>query len=56
MRDLLRRVHEVLPTDTERFAAITADLAALLDQLDEHHQKETGLLQEALLRDEGGEG
>ena len=56
VRDVLLRVKKVSPTDTERFAAITADLAALLDQLDEHHHKETGLLQELALRDEGGEG
>jgi hypothetical protein len=56
VRDILMRLKHVLPTDGDRFAAITRDLVALLETLDVHHTKETDLLQEALLRDEGGEG
>ena len=56
VRDLLRRLHEVSSTDRETLTAISDDLAALLTELEEHQQKEMDLLQEALLRDEGGEG
>ena len=56
VRDALARMRAVAPTDLPTFQKITDDLAALLDQLDAHHRKETNLLQEALLRDEGGEG
>jgi hypothetical protein len=37
-------------------AKISEELAALLEKLDEHSHKETGLIQHALLKDEGGEG
>ena len=56
VRDILARLGRVAPTDRSTFTQITNDLAALLEKLDEHHAKETDLLQEALLRDEGGEG
>jgi hypothetical protein len=54
--DILTRLRHLAPTDHATFAATTADLVALLDRLDEHGKKETDLLQEALLTDEGGEG
>jgi hypothetical protein len=56
VRDILGRLRSVAVTDQATFARITDDLSALLARLDEHHVKETDLLQEALLRDEGGEG
>jgi hemerythrin-like domain-containing protein len=56
VKDLLNRLHKVEPTDLRSFAVISDDLSGLLDKLDEHHHKEQGLLQEALLQDEGGEG
>ena len=56
-------LHRILPglaqasaTDRERLDAICAELGTLLGQLDEHTRREGDLLQEALLRDEGGEG
>lgn len=52
----LARMRRLAATDKAGFAAITVDLNALLDQIDEHNRKEGTLLQEALLRDEGGEG
>jgi hypothetical protein len=55
-RDILLRLKKVEPTDRATFAAISDDLTTLLARLDEHHTKEMDLLQEALLRDEGGEG
>jgi hypothetical protein len=56
VRDSLVQLGTVAPTDRPTFAAISNDLMALLDRLDNHHHKETCLLQEALLRDSGGEG
>ena len=41
---------------TEPDLSVSEELLALLERLDEHHKQETDLLQEALLRDEGGEG
>ena len=53
---ILARLRRVTVTDRATFAAIAADLSALLDRIDAHNLKEADLLQEALLRDEGGEG
>jgi hemerythrin-like domain-containing protein len=53
---ILARLRRVEPTDHATFAKISDDLLALLDKLDEHSRKEIGLLQHALLEDEGGEG
>ncbi|MGD9719946.1 MAG: hemerythrin domain-containing protein [Pirellulales bacterium] len=55
-RDVMGRLKTVASTDHAAFDAICADLSGLLDALDAHNQKETDVLQEALLRDEGGEG
>jgi hypothetical protein len=56
VRDILDHLGSVAPTDRATFSRISDELVALLDRLDKHHHKETRLLQEALLRDEGGEG
>jgi hypothetical protein len=53
---ILRRLGNVAPTDHATFTKVSDDLLALLEQLDEHSRKETDLLQDALLTDEGGEG
>ena len=53
---ILARLRRVAPTDHAAFTKISDDLSALLEKLDEHSRKETGLLQHALLEDEGGEG
>ena len=53
---ILTRIRRLTPTDHEGFAKTSAELLELLERLDEHGKKETDLLQEALLRDEGGEG
>jgi hypothetical protein len=55
VRDILARLKALGSTDLAAFNAITAELSGLLDRLDVHHQNEIDLLQEALLRDEGGE-
>jgi hemerythrin HHE cation binding domain-containing protein len=53
---ILSALRKLDPTDHVTFDNVSHDLLALLDQLDEHGKKETDLLQEALLTDEGGEG
>ena len=56
VRGILARLAEVEPNDQATFSKINEDLVALLDRLEKHHRKEIRLLQEALLRDAGGEG
>jgi hypothetical protein len=56
MNRILTRLRLLKPTDHLTLAKITEDLLALLSKLDEHSHKETGLIQHALLKDEGGEG
>jgi hemerythrin-like domain-containing protein len=53
---LLNRLRRVSSTDHEAFAKISLDIEALLDRLEAHRTKETDLIQQALLQDEGGEG
>jgi hemerythrin-like domain-containing protein len=53
---ILTRLRLVKPTDHLALAKISENLLALLEKLDEHSHKETGLIQHALLKDEGGEG
>jgi hypothetical protein len=53
---ILNRLKKATPTDQATVAVISESLLALLDKLDAHSHKETGLLQHALLTDEGGEG
>lgn len=52
---LVYRLEHVSPTDREKFAEISTELADLLNKVDEHSACETDLLQEAFLRDEGGQ-
>jgi hypothetical protein len=53
---ILTSLNLVRPTDHLGLAKISEDFLALLKKLDEHSHKETGLIQHALLMDEGGEG
>lgn len=53
---ILTRLRVVQPTDYSNLAKTSEDLLVLLEKLDEHSHKETGLIQHALLKDEGGEG
>ncbi len=53
---ILNRFRLVQPTDHLTLGKISNDLLAFLEALDEHSHKETGLIQHALLKDEGGEG
>ncbi len=56
LREILARLRTIGPTEQAAFTQTSSELEMLLDRLDEHHRKEAALLQEALLRDEGGEG
>jgi hypothetical protein len=50
------RLEQVEPTDGPEFAAVCADLAVLVDEVEKHSRKEVALVQEAFARDSGGEG
>jgi hypothetical protein len=52
----LNRLRKASPTDQATVTAISDGLSTLLEKLDAHSHKETGLIQHALLTDEGGEG
>lgn len=53
---ILTRLRVVQPTDHLTFAKISEELVALLEKLEKHNHKEAGLIEHALLQDEGGEG
>ena len=53
---IMGRLQRVSPTNRESITKILDELTALLEKLDAHGRKETSMLQEALLTDEGGEG
>ena len=53
---ILNRLKKVAPTDHPTVTKISDELLALLEKLNAHSHKETGLIQHALLEDEGGEG
>jgi hemerythrin-like domain-containing protein len=56
LRSMSGRLRKQASTDHDAFNVVCADFLKLLDKLDEHSKKETDLLQDALLTDEGGEG
>jgi hypothetical protein len=56
LREILIRLRAIGPTERAAFTQTSGELEMLLDRLDDHHRQEAALLQEALLRDEGGEG
>jgi hypothetical protein len=53
---ILTRLRLIPATDHLALAKISERLLALLEELDAHSHKETGLIQHALLKEEGGEG
>ncbi|HEX3727239.1 MAG TPA: hemerythrin domain-containing protein [Pirellulales bacterium] len=53
---ILVRLRGLAPQDHQGFKQASEEFWILLDKLDDHSKHETDLLQEALLRDEGGEG
>jgi hemerythrin-like domain-containing protein len=55
-RQVVQRLERLSSADPAALDVICGDLLALLEKIEEHNRKETALLQEALERDEGGEG
>jgi hypothetical protein len=53
---LVARLDRVQPHDRTELEKVCVDIGDLLGRIDEHSRKEADLLQEAFLRDEGGEG
>ena len=53
---LVARLDRVQPHDRTELEKVCIDIGDLLGRIDEHSRKEADLLQEAFLRDEGGEG
>lgn len=56
LRQIVAELDGVTASDTQRIATLCDQLVDLLDKLDKHSRTETGLVQEAFLREEGGEG
>ena len=56
LRHIVAELEAVTADDTQRITATCERLSDLLNQLDKHSRTETGLVQEAFLREEGGEG
>lgn len=50
------RLERTTPDDREAFQQLCEELGALLEQINDHNQRETALIQEAFLYDVGGEG
>lgn len=59
-RDSLARINyrleRVSPADVAAFEETCSAINALLDEINDHNQRETALIQEAFLEDMGGEG
>ena len=53
---ILPRLDKVSPTEPAALADLCKELTGLLHEIQEHSTTETTLVQEAILRDEGGEG
>ncbi|MDZ4821642.1 MAG: hemerythrin domain-containing protein [Planctomycetota bacterium] len=56
LRQIVAGLEEVTAGNQQQFASLCERLTTLLAKLDEHSKKETELVQEAFLREEGGEG
>jgi len=54
--ELLPSLENLPPADEARLDAICRQISQLLERIELHDQREADLLQEALLRDDGGEG
>jgi len=53
---LLLKLDQTFSTDQARVDAISGDVEALLVKLEDHHRRESDLMQEAFQRDVGGQG
>ena len=56
LKELIAEANSISEWEEPRFNEVCAALRALLDDVDEHDQRETELLQESMLCDDGGEG
>jgi hemerythrin-like domain-containing protein len=55
MHRLILQLEHISATDKAKFDAVCLDLEELLVKLDDHHRREADLMQEAFLRDVGGD-
>ena len=55
MHRLILKLEHISATDKTNFDAVCLDLEELLVKLDDHHRREADLMQEAFLRDVGGD-
>jgi len=55
-RQVLHDLEAVAPTDQRTFRNVCDEALSLLNKLDDHTRKEVELVQEAFVRDSGGEG
>jgi hypothetical protein len=55
MHRLVLQLEHISPTDKAKFDSVCLDLEELLIKLDDHHRREADLMQEAVLRDVGGD-
>jgi hemerythrin-like domain-containing protein len=55
-RQLVQRLERLSSTDPAALDKVCDDMLGLLGKIEEHNSKENALMQEALERDEGGEG
>ena len=56
LRQIVTRLELLVPNDTPAFDALCKELLELITRLDRHTRVETELLEDAYLRDVGGEG
>jgi hypothetical protein len=56
LQKLIPELNDISEWEEPRFNEVCGDLRALLDEVDEHDEREIELLQESLLFDDGGEG
>jgi hypothetical protein len=55
-RRLVQRLERLPASEFGALEAVCRDLMVLVDRVEQHNRKEASLLQEAVKRDEGGEG
>jgi hemerythrin-like domain-containing protein len=56
LKDLKAEADSISEWEEPRFNEVCNDLRALLDEVDQHDEREIELLQESMLCDDGGEG
>lgn len=56
IRAIMPQFDEITAASAEHFERLCGEVTNLLDELDSHERRETDLLQDVFLTDEGGEG